>query len=98
MGKKKKESPYRTVQIQYKTTGCIRSSFDISYPRSALCRVVQVQELTCTIYPSPLAQLAVTCTACNRLVEARIGQLDRALDLKTRDCGFDSRSGQPNKY
>ena len=29
---------------------------------------------------------------------ARIAQLDRALDLKTRGCGFDSQAGKPNKY
>ena len=29
---------------------------------------------------------------------ARIAQLDRTLDLKTRFCGFDSRAGKPNKY
>ena len=29
---------------------------------------------------------------------ACIAQLDSALDLKTRGCGFDSRAGQPNKH
>ena len=29
---------------------------------------------------------------------ARVAQMDRALDLKTRGRGFDSRTGQPNKY
>ena len=29
---------------------------------------------------------------------ARIAQLVRALDLKTRGCGFDSRAGQSNNY
>ena len=31
-------------------------------------------------------------------IPVRIAQLDTALDLKTRGCGFDSRAGQPNKY
>ena len=34
----------------------------------------------------------------NQPVPARIAQLDRALELKTRGCGFDSRAGQPNNY
>ena len=29
---------------------------------------------------------------------ARIAQLDRALELKTRGCGFDSRAGKSNNY
>ena len=29
---------------------------------------------------------------------AHIAQLVRALDLKTRGCGFKSRAGQPNSY
>ena len=32
------------------------------------------------------------------MLPARIAQLVRALDLKTRGCGFDSRAGQPNNY
>ena len=28
----------------------------------------------------------------------RIAQVDRALDLKARGCGFDFWAGQPNKY
>ena len=31
----------------------------------------------------------------SHLSPARIVQLDKALDLKTRSCGFDSRAGQP---
>ena len=29
---------------------------------------------------------------------ARIAQLVRALDMKTRGCGFDYWAGQPNNY
>ena len=29
---------------------------------------------------------------------ARIAQLVRALNLKTRGCGLDSQGGQPNNY
>ena len=29
---------------------------------------------------------------------ARIAQLVRALDLKTRGCGFESRAGQSNNH
>ena len=29
---------------------------------------------------------------------ARIAQLVRTLDLKTRGCGFDIQVGQPNNY
>ena len=29
---------------------------------------------------------------------ARIAQLDKMLDLKTRGCRCDSRAGQPNEY
>ena len=36
--------------------------------------------------------------AIESMKPARIAQLDRTLDLKTRRCGFDSRAGQPNKY
>ena len=31
-------------------------------------------------------------------IPASTAQLDKAIDLKTRGCGFDSRAGQPNKF
>ena len=33
-----------------------------------------------------------------KFTSACIAQLVRALDLKTRGCGFDSGAGQPNNY
>ena len=47
--------------------------------------------------------LNVRCIICFQIKQvlvrsARIAQLVRAVDLKTRGCGFNSRADQPNNY
>ena len=62
-----------------------------------LCSIKLAKDALDNIYPGFFQYLSQQPTEV-RSSPVHIAQLDRALDLKTRGCGFDSLVGQLNKY
>ena len=58
---------------------------------------LDILSLTCCCYSAMTTQIDYAPTIVFFLPSRR-AQLDKALDLKTQGCGFDSRAGQANKY